>query len=63
MIFSFSRMGMRQCLPVVALLCLTPAAMAAPPTAAPVASPDKTEAVKQAIQAVYDTEDVAAGGA
>lgn len=71
MIFDFSPVGIlvRRCLPVVALCCLLPAAMAAPPkpapatpappTAAPAAPPNKMEAIKQAVQAVYDAEDTA----
>ena len=55
MTFNFSRVGTRRCLPVVALCGLMPIGMAAPPTL----PPDKTEAVKQAVQAVYDAEDTA----
>ena len=60
----FPPMRVRLCLPLVALCGLMPAAMAAPPTppppaAAPATPPDKTEAIKQAVQAVYDSEDTA----
>ena len=57
--FSQVRIAVRQCLPVVALCGLMPIGMAAPPTPAPVTLPDKTAAVKQAVQAVYAAEDTA----
>ena len=50
--FSLSQMGMRQCLPVVALCCLMPTAMAVPP----VAYTAKTEAVKRVIKAAYNAQ-------
>ena len=46
-------------LPVTALCCLMPRGMAAPPSAAPATQPDKTEAVKQAVQTAYDAQDAA----
>ncbi len=59
--FSFPRLGigLRQCLPAVALCCLMPATMAAPTPPSPAASAALTKAVKQAVQTAYDAQDAA----
>lgn len=52
-------MGIRHYLPVVALCCLMPTALAAPAPPAPAASAALTDGVKQAVQTAYETQDAA----
>lgn len=59
MIFDFFRVGIRHFLPVVALCCLVPTALAAPAPPAPAASAALTDGVKQAVQTAYEAQDAA----